>query len=228
LRRARTGSGRHACLVGWGTEVWGGAAQCDTSKGSCMGEVTLTRRADCSVDVTFSLPDGQAAFEVQAYLGTTPAQRKSQGHGYDYTVAPAQLNYQSGQLGGNNGVASVTYTLTTNGGCADFNDGVYFIQHADACFVPPTGALFFFFFHDLSPCPPCTPRRDHSRAPVLRRWRQRPPSPGRGRVQAGVRPRGGRGARGVLPRHRQGGQQAGRLQPLGVVQRPVLRRRPGG
>ena len=67
-------------------DVYAGAGQCDTSKGTLVGTVTVDYSGG-TVDVTFDLEDGYTLFESHVYAGHSPVPTDKKGKP---TVAPGQ------------------------------------------------------------------------------------------------------------------------------------------
>jgi hypothetical protein len=69
-------------------ELWAGAGQCDTSKGTLVGSVTVTYGADGYVDAAYNVSLPFTIIETHVYAGTDQYPRLKDGG--DYTVAPGQ------------------------------------------------------------------------------------------------------------------------------------------
>ena len=83
-------------------DLWAGAGQCDTSKGTLVGSVTVVYDADGNVNVTYNVDPPYSLEEYHVYAGTTmfpQLQRGRSGRTVD-TVAPGQYYNNSPFDGG--------------------------------------------------------------------------------------------------------------------------------
>ena len=72
--------------------LWAGAGQCDTSKGTLVGDVTVVYGADGYVTVTYNVDPPYLLDETHVYAGYTPYPKDNKGK---YTVAPGQYTNNS-------------------------------------------------------------------------------------------------------------------------------------
>lgn len=77
-------------------DIYAGAGQCDTSKGTLVGTLTVIYLAG-SVDVLFEMREGFEMDEVHLYVGSEILPRDVRG---DSTVAPGQYPYVADDLDG--------------------------------------------------------------------------------------------------------------------------------
>jgi hypothetical protein len=97
-------------LPGTGTytfPVYAGAGQCDITKGTYVGDVTVVYAVDGTVTFTYDFEEGFSASEEHFYAGKTTVARDNKGNP---TVAPGQ------------------YKVTPN-----LTGGIYIIAHAVVC-----------------------------------------------------------------------------------------------
>ena len=71
-------------------DLWAGAGQCDTSKGTLVGSVTVVYDDDGDVTVEYNLFDGYDLKETHVYAGTTMFPQQQRGRRTVDTVAPGQ------------------------------------------------------------------------------------------------------------------------------------------
>lgn len=76
-------------------DIYAGAGQCDLSKGTDVGSVTVSLNADNSVTFTYEL-DGFSLNEAHIYLGTDPYPI---GNNESETVAPGQYTFTESDTG---------------------------------------------------------------------------------------------------------------------------------
>jgi hypothetical protein len=81
-------------------ELWAGAAQCDTSKGTLVGSVTVVYDNDGYVTVTYNVAAPYILKETHVYAGTTMFPKVKVGKKWVTTVAPGQYTNNSPFLGG--------------------------------------------------------------------------------------------------------------------------------
>ena len=104
--------------------LWSGAAQCDTEKGTHVGNAIVTY-FNGTVTVEYDMFEGFVLKEAHVYVGTNPYPVITKGKKSEETVAPGQYNYNSGPLDDVDGLTDIVFTgLTGN---------VYIIVHGVAC-----------------------------------------------------------------------------------------------
>jgi hypothetical protein len=81
-------------------ELWAGAAQCDTTKGTHVGSVTVVYDNDGYVTVTYNVAAPYLLKETHVYAGTTMFPKVKVGKKLADTVAPGQYTNNSPFLGG--------------------------------------------------------------------------------------------------------------------------------
>lgn len=101
-------------------DIYGGAGQCDTSKGTLVGFLTV-EYSNGTATVTYTTTGGFTVDETQLYVGSEILPRDVNG---DYTIAPGQYGNINDEL---NGVTSDTYTI---GG---LSDAIYVVAHGVVC-----------------------------------------------------------------------------------------------
>lgn len=99
-------------------ELWAGAGQCDTGKGTLVGTVNVNYDGSTAT-VTFSTTGVYQMVETHLYVGSEILARDVNGQ---YTVAPGQYPTIHGEL--SSGVQSDTYTVTGLSG------KIYVVAHA--------------------------------------------------------------------------------------------------
>ncbi|RZW42485.1 MAG: T9SS type A sorting domain-containing protein [Flavobacteriaceae bacterium] len=97
-------------------DIYAGAGQCDLSKGSDVGSVTVTYNEDSTITFNYSL-EGFLLSEAHIYVGTEPYPTNNSGA---ETVAPGQYTFTDSDFGE---VADYTATLPVEG------TGFYIIVH---------------------------------------------------------------------------------------------------
>jgi len=70
--------------------LWAGAGQCDTSKGTLVGNVTVVRTAGGYITVTYNVNPGYLLEETHVYAGCDQFPKVKQGKKLVSTVAPGQ------------------------------------------------------------------------------------------------------------------------------------------
>ncbi len=98
-------------------EIWAGAAQCDLSKGTLVGNLTIDYDGSTAT-VTYTMDAGWKMTNTQLYVGSDPLPIDKKG---DYTVAPGQYPYQ------HTGIDATSDTYTEVGLSGD----IYVVAHAD-------------------------------------------------------------------------------------------------
>jgi len=105
--------------------LWSGAGQCDTDKGSHVGDAFVTYY-NGTVSVEYVMFEGFVLKEAHVYVGTTKYPMVTRGKKSEPTVAPGQYNYNSGPLDDVDGLTDIVFE-GLNGG------DVYVIIHGVAC-----------------------------------------------------------------------------------------------
>jgi hypothetical protein len=103
-------------------DIWAGAGQCDTNKGTLVGSVTVVYNGTTAT-VTYTMLSGFTMEETHLYVGNLPYPQMKQGKIYVNTVAPGQYPYIHQQL---EGASTDTYTVNITG-------SIYVIAHAVVC-----------------------------------------------------------------------------------------------
>lgn len=132
----------NACFTAYGFNRWGwsngpygiythrvldlyaGAGQCDRSKGTLVGSLTLDVLSASQATVLYATTGGWTMEATHVYMGTGMFPLFKQGKDMVPTVAPGQYPYQH-EL---NGAARDTFALTLTGGLPQ-----YLIAHAVVC-----------------------------------------------------------------------------------------------
>ena len=70
--------------------LWAGAGQCNTSKGTLVGNVTVVRTAGGCITVTYNMASGYLLKETHVYAGCDQFPKVKQGKKLVSTVAPGQ------------------------------------------------------------------------------------------------------------------------------------------
>jgi hypothetical protein len=105
--------------------LYAGAAQCDISKGTLVGEVKVNYAADGTVTVQYLITDpAYYMSEAHVYIGCNDYPKVKQGKKMVETVAPGQYTYNASGL---DHVTDLTVTFT------ELSDGFYIIAHAVTC-----------------------------------------------------------------------------------------------
>ncbi len=104
--------------------LWSGAAQCETDKGTHVGNAIVTYFGG-TVTVEYDMFEGFVLKEAHVYVGYDPYPVQKGKNGGP-TVAPGQYNYNSGPLDNVDGLSDIVF---------DGLDGsdVYIIVHGVAC-----------------------------------------------------------------------------------------------
>ena len=101
-------------------DLYAGAAQCDITKGTLVGSVTL-EYMDNNATVNYEMVGGYFLEEVHIYVGNEILPRD---HKDRFTVSPGQFPHVNENL---NGATTYSYTFT------NLTGGVFVIAHAVAC-----------------------------------------------------------------------------------------------
>ena len=101
---------------GWWFDIYAGAGQCDKTKGTLVGYVTVDYDGSTAI-VNYKMYSGYSLDEVHLYIGSEPFPRLKNGK---YTVAPGQYPYKG----------SDSYEITGLSG------GIWVIAHAVVCVNP--------------------------------------------------------------------------------------------
>jgi hypothetical protein len=101
-------------------QLWEGAADCDTSKGRLVGQVTVNYNGSTAV-VTYQMYEGNWMTATHLYVGNNRLPRDRKG---DETVTPGHYPYVHDSL---NNVATDTYAVTGLSG------DIYVVAHAVVC-----------------------------------------------------------------------------------------------
>ena len=101
-------------------QLWAGAADCDTSKGRLVGQLTVDYDGSTAV-VTYNIYEGNWMTATHLYVGSN---RLPRGKGGSETVSPGQYPYVHDSL---NNVTTDSYTLTGLSG------DIYVVAHAVVC-----------------------------------------------------------------------------------------------
>ena len=104
-------------------DLYAGAGQCDLSKGTLVGSVTINYTGT-TVTVTYTMTNGWWATETHVYVGTAKYPQFKQGKQMVDTVAPGQYPYIHGEL---DDVTTDTYNL------GPFSGPIQVIAHAGVC-----------------------------------------------------------------------------------------------
>jgi hypothetical protein len=102
-------------------QIYAGAGQCDLSKGTLVGSLTVNYDGS-SATVTYTMKPGYYLEETHLYVGNDVLPKVQQGPKWVYTVAPGQYPY-SHDL---DGETTDTYTVAASG-------NIYVIAHAANC-----------------------------------------------------------------------------------------------
>ncbi len=89
--------------------LWAGAAQCDTSKGTLVGSVTVSVAANGAVTVTYNINAGILLSETHVYSGCTKYKKVQVGNKLVDTVAPGQ--YTNGGIAGCAGGFAIAHAV---------------------------------------------------------------------------------------------------------------------
>lgn len=100
-------------------EIYAGAGQCDTDKGTLVGQLQIEYNGD-SATVTYNMFEGFTMDETHLYIGNEPYARDKNG---EFTVAPGQY----GNIHDLQDASSDTFTI---GG---LSGDIYVVAHAVAC-----------------------------------------------------------------------------------------------
>jgi len=103
-------------------QLWAGAADCDTSKGRLVGQVTVNYDGSTAV-VTYQIYEGNWITAIHLYVGNNHLPRDKKGV---ETVTPGQYPYAHDPL---NYVITDTYTVTGLSG------NIYLVAHAVVCWL---------------------------------------------------------------------------------------------
>ena len=103
-------------------ELWGGAGQCDLSKGALVGSLTLNYSGSTAT-VTYNTIPPYSLAEAHLYVGNNPLATTQNGaNAGQFTIAPGQFPYGNGSLP--DGTTSKTYTI--NG----LSGNIYVVAHS--------------------------------------------------------------------------------------------------
>jgi hypothetical protein len=105
--------------------LWSGAAQCETDKGTHVGNAIVTYYEGI-VTVKYVMFEGFVLQEAHVYVGYDPYPVVKKGKTTEETVAPGQYNYNSGPLDNVDGLTEIVFE-GLNG------NAVYIIIHGVAC-----------------------------------------------------------------------------------------------
>ncbi len=100
-------------------DIYAGAGQCDTDKGTLVGTLTVNYDGSTAV-VTYTMDSPYTMDETHLYVGNEPLPRDVNGN---YTVAPGQYPYQHDLTD----ATTDTYTITGLSG------DIYVVAHAVVC-----------------------------------------------------------------------------------------------
>ena len=101
-------------------ELWAGAAQCDTSKGTLVGWLSVDYDGSTAI-VTYNVYEGNYMTATHLYVGNDRLPKNNKDI---ETVAPGQYPYKHDGL---NNVTTDSYTVTGLSG------DIYVVAHADVC-----------------------------------------------------------------------------------------------
>ena len=104
-------------------DLYAGAGQCDLTKGTLMGTVTVTYSGS-TVTVAYATTNGWWMTESHLYVGSAKYPQFKQGKNMVDTVAPGQYPYIHGELAE---VTADTYSV------GPFSGSIYVIAHAGVC-----------------------------------------------------------------------------------------------
>lgn len=105
-------------------EIWAGAGQCDTSKGTLAGEVEVVYE-NGTVEVKYITDGDHVLQETHLYVGNDPYPLQKRGkNNYVPTVAPGQYPYKHDDL---DNVTMDSYTVD------DLEGEIYIITHGVIC-----------------------------------------------------------------------------------------------
>lgn len=106
-------------------DIWAGAAQCDTTKGTLAGQLHVIITTS-TITVTYDMLPGFTLQETHLYIGTDLLPKKQQGNTLVYTVAPGQYPYIH-----NNLISMTSDYYQVDNTFAGKN--IFIIAHAVAC-----------------------------------------------------------------------------------------------
>jgi len=101
-------------------ELWAAAGQCNTTKGTLVGTVTVVYNG-ATATVTYKVDAGFAISQTQLYVGNYPVNQVAQGKKTEPSVAPGQFPYIHSEP--DMFVAQDTFSVPANG-------QIYILAHA--------------------------------------------------------------------------------------------------
>lgn len=108
--------------------LWAGAGQCDITKGTNVGILTVNYNGNSAV-VTYTVNAPYSLEKVHLYVGCEELPKKCTGNpnnpNCEYTLAPGQYPIESGLLPD----VTTTWTYTVNN--LSCSNGIYVVAHAD-------------------------------------------------------------------------------------------------
>lgn len=106
-------------------DIWAGAGQCDTTKGTFVGHLIVVVSAD-TITVSYNLGAGFSLQETHLYIGTEILQVVQQGRKYVQTVAPGQYPFSHENI---DGVSTDTYEIDN----VFAGEDIYVVAHGVVC-----------------------------------------------------------------------------------------------
>jgi len=106
-------------------EIWAAAGQCDTSKGTLVGELRVIVTTE-AIMVVYDMGNTYGLEETHLYIGTDPLPLVQQGKKQVQTVAPGQYPYIHEDL---EGVTQDTFVIPNTFGGGD----IYVVAHGVVC-----------------------------------------------------------------------------------------------